>query len=265
MQGTNPSPAVRFDVERQRASLLRLTASIGYLRSDEGARLLNEFELQLAPHALAEARSCGAGASAYSASDAVHTLIVNLLSDDGRVAHYAANATGEPWAYLATCLRRWVRKELGHRTETLTNEPTTPRPLEAAQEMNGLYRAAERCFRILAPYTPTTILDPVHRLVHWLAENPPRRRSYEGRERADAGMEFAELHRRHIEAVARIAWGTRPAPELTSLLGALLQDPQFHVAASPHHALALARYRRDMRSAEAFAHATDPEQCRRAA
>ena len=259
MKGSNPPSTVRFDVERQRASLLRLAASIGYLRSDEGVKLLNEFELQLAPHALAEARSCGACASAYSASDAVHTLIVNLLSDDGRVAHYAANAAGEPWAYLATCLRRWVREELGHRTETLTDEPSTSRSLEAASEMSGLYRAAECCFRILSPYTPTTILEPVHRLVHWLAENPPRRRSYEGRERSDAGMEFAELHRRHIEAVARIAWGTRPAPERSSLLGALLREPQFDVAASPHHALALARYRRDMRSAEAFAHAIDPE------
>lgn len=233
------------------AALLQLAESAAFLHTAEGRAFARQLEVFLVPSMLASARKVGIGPGWLQADDVLHTVILGLCEQQGRVARRIAATARDPWGYLARCATEWVRALWGSRGEPLEllsparavlQPPAQPSPLTPLEEVVGLV------FSTLRPHTEGRLHPPLRSLLRWFAQNPPQRRSHESDDREAAARCFVDFNRAQIALIANLVWGVRPRCRETSLFAALLMDADFRPSDSPVHARAILRYRQMMRA-----------------
>jgi hypothetical protein len=236
-----------FDEVRQRRALRALVDTPRFLESDEGLEFIEELRESFAPSLLASGRRLGIGSRWCEADDVVHTAIVGLLSDDGRVAKYAASASSEPWSYVARCLHQWMRSQWGTRGVVLDDEMSLCGDGDVTPEqLTPIDMVVQITYGVLAPHTRSVQHADLLSVLRWCAANPPQRRSYEGQDRTAAWRTFPSFNQAQIAAILRVCWGVRPRAWESSLMGAVLRNSHFRPSDSPSHARAILRYRRIM-------------------
>jgi len=240
--------------------LRRFSDPAAFLRSAEGQGFVLQLERYLIPTVFAAAKRVGLGDNWLHRNDVVHTVLVNLSEQQGRAAKLIAEASHAPWAYLAKCAVEWVRTSWGHRAAPL-EEVLVERSRADAREyfsardnvgLTPLGDLVRLSYDVLAPHTPAHLRPSLLQLLRWLAVNPPQRLSYEGSERRAAALRFSAFTSEQIAAVMNVAWGGRPRRKETSLMAALLRNPEFRLSDSPTHARAILPYRRAMREQQAL-------------
>ena len=259
------SDGAKLDGAGLRALLRQLAKTPEFLGSPEGNEFLSQLEHYLVPGARTAARRLGLGDEWAQPHEVLHTLIVGLCSDDGKVATHIAQTAIDPWAYLARCSTKWSHDLWGSRgisleqlSEAHVEACPVAQPHQARDHaLTSLNQVVVLTHRALAPHTPQGLSKPLGGLLSWLANNPPQRASHETADRAAAARAFRQFTPSQIAAVVNIAWGGRPRRRETSLLAAFLMNSDFRPSDSPTHARALLHYRRAMRSQQAFE--TPPE------
>lgn len=238
----------RFDSAQLNLSLGLLAEAPGFLRSVDGRALIQQLEIHLAPSMISMARRVGIRDSWIHTDDIVNSVIVGLCEEEGRVARRIAQDALDPWDYLAKCAAGWVRALWGSRgipIESLESVESSEAP--EWERLTPIRDVAHRTRALLAPYTEARLREALLPLLLWLAHNPPQRVSHELSDRVAAASQFKEFTPEQIAAVANIAWGSRPRRAETSLMAALLTNPDFLPSDSPSHSRALLNYRRAMR------------------
>ncbi len=227
----------------------QLAESPGFLGSLDGHTFIRQLEMHLVPSMISMARRMGLQGSWVHTHDVVNSVIVGLCEQDGRVARRIAHDALDPWDYLATCAAGWVRALWGTRGIPLDSQEFVV-PFESAEEsdLTPIKEVACLTYALLAPHTEVRLRRPLLPLLHWLASNPPQRISHELSDRVFAASRFNDFTHGQIAAAANISWGSRPRRRETSLMAAILINPEFQPADSPSHARALLNYRRAMRS-----------------
>ncbi|MGO1700961.1 MAG: hypothetical protein ACTIKL_07885 [Canibacter sp.] len=238
----------RFDTWRQRHALIALAHSPAFLETAEGVAFVEQLKHFFVTsmrrfawkHLQVEVEE----------HEIINLTLTGLLANDGRIARYAAAAEDNPWGYVSVCLRRWVRELTGiqgvdfEKVEEFVAAPC--RDEDCA--LTPLDEVVEKSFLILAPVTPKQLHAALYRLLGWLAANPIQRLSYETHERDAAHEVVPELTAEQVTAVMNIAWGGRPRQAETSIMGALLIDPNFRVDGSSSHLRALMHYKAAIRA-----------------
>ena len=250
----------RLGGARLRALLRQLAETRQFLGSPEGREFLGQLEQHLVPGVRAAARRLGLGDDWAQPQEILHTIIVGLCADGGRVATHIADSAIDPWAYLAKCSITWARELWGSRgmpldqiSESRVEACLTVQQHQAHNDaLTSIDRAVALTYRALVPHTPRGLGRPLSELLSWLANNPPQRVSHETADRAAAAQAFQQFSPTQLAAVVNIAWGGRPRRRETSLLAAFLLNPDFRPSNSPTHARALLQYRRVMRSQQVF-------------
>ena len=263
--GEAKSDGARLDGAGLRTLLRQLAETPEFLGSPEGNEFLSQLEHYLVPGARAAARRLGLGDEWAQPHEVLHTLIVGLCSEGGKVATHIAQTAIDPWAYLARCSTKWSHDLWGSRGISLgqLSESRVEACLLTQQHqtrndgLTSLDQVVVLTHRALAPHTPQDLSRPLGGLLSWLANNPPQRASHETADRAAAARAFRQFTPSQIAAVVNIAWGGRPRRRETSLLAAFLINPDFRPSDSPTHARALLHYRRAMRSQQVLE--TPPE------
>lgn len=255
-----------FDEFRQRRTLRLLAHSLTFLNSSEGQAFLDQLRGVVAPRAASAARQLGINSTWLDSDDLVHTAIVELTHENGRVARYAAASNGEPWAYVSVCLVDWMRAQWGTRGEPFDETAHLKRTggghrtlAEAsdgtqvsATTVTALETVIERTHVLLAPSLPAHYHEPLRALLRWCALNPPQRRSYEHVDREAATAAFPVFPERVVRLITHLCWGVRPRVADTSLMGALLRDARFRLSDSPTHVRAVLRFTREVRWLPAY-------------
>ena len=227
----------------------------GSMNSDLGVLLWQRFRTDLAVQVAAYARH--ELNYRIEADDAAHILIVELLSRpelavrlgiaDPTHPDYVPNPAGYLYTSASVGTRTadggtipgWVRAEVGCLTDTTLDHPDRPHdsalvyrvaPGANSHGLTPLNDVVTLTTGFLAPRTPHRFRAGIYDLVHWLALNPPQRKSYEGETIVAAINEFPTMNPSQITATANIALGGRPAPQQTSLFYHLLNDPEFRPA-----------------------------------
>lgn len=255
----------RIDSARLRLTLSNLAASPQFLRSADGLLFVRQLELHLAPSLISQARRLGIDGSWLHKHDVVNSVLLGLCDQDGRVARHISNAAHEPWGYLAKCSAGWVRALWGPRGASLeSHEFVAPNEEPDCDQLTEIHEVARLTHVMLAPHTEVRLVGQLLTLLHWLANNPPQRLSHELADRAAAALRFTDFTPDQIAAVANIAWGSRPRRRETSIMAALLVNPDFVPSDSPSHARALLNYRRAMRSRSLFTDYLSHQECRAA-
>lgn len=239
------SEVERFDTWRQRAALVGLMDVPGFLESAEGAAFIEQLRTFFARQMVGQSARMG---FSIDAEEVVNTVIAHLLDNDGRIAGYAASAEGDPWAYLARCLQGWVRDLWGRRGTSLDVLEFLPEPFQATPDdtYTPLAEVVAHTFEILAPLTEEKLHAELYRLLEWLASNPPQRKSYESFEARAAHRYCPAFTIGQVTAVMNISYGGRPRNAETSIMGAILLDPNFAISDGSTHAVALETYKRRM-------------------
>lgn len=197
--------------------------------------------------------------SYYYDRDAALSLLwdnVHTVNSSGRREFATAAAVADnPWGYLVTSAEQWFYdQEMGHRfieldaqTDAAMRGCRSPRNVAFAGY--GILHAATRTAEVLARRTPLHLVDDVTGLVHWLAQNPPQRQSYEHVDLKDAHSTFDILSKDQVAAVSNVTWGARPTPAETSLLAGFLCNEDFNPSTSEQRERllpALRRYKQKM-------------------
>lgn len=233
------------------ALLLRISGSNDRLRGEDGAELIAQLSRFLVPSIMRTAIRSGRGTQSWlQEADVLHTILLELFADNGRVARLIGEQAREPWGYLAVCAAEWMRKVCLSTCEELTeHSPIAPRH-EPNDRLTDLEEMVARATQLLVAYAPNVQQAELRRLLFWLAQNPPQRLSHEAEDRAEMFAQFPILTSGQISAIVNIAWGGRPRRKETSLFAALLQDSQFRPQSSPTHIRALLHFRQVMRREE---------------
>lgn len=237
------------DEQRWREAFLELAGSIGFLRTEHGAEMLDEMRARLVPGLLAEARGMGVSSDWLSSDDVINETIVRLCADGGRVAKYVADARGNPWIYLERCMRGWTREQWGTRCRALDEEASALIPQSASSGLTAIEDAVTLTFFALQHCVEAELRGEFLHLLSWLAHNPPQRRSYESVERKAAVRRFSVFNQQQISAITNIVWGGRPRYRETSILAAFLIDADFRPSDSPSHTRAILHFKRSMTAA----------------
>lgn len=252
-----------FTPDRQGAALIALVTDVKFLHTDEGKLMLAQIREHVA-----------ASLAAYSRRDrdfpmetdeVLHLLIDRLISThetaceraarigdkdrDGRSPAERAADAERPWGYLFQCGKRWVNEASGIRgvsDEVLEYYA----PAEHTEEdLTPISDLVKRVHQILRPRVEPCDHEPLYRLLTWLAENPPQRRTYEHLELIAAQRAVPEFTSDQVSAVMNIAWGGRPKRADTSLMGQVLLNEHFDPTTSPSHYRALTTFKQRMRAA----------------
>lgn len=237
-----------FDVWRQRMAFTALADSPEFLKTAEGAALIEQIRHRTARMIVWEAREMD---FVLEVDDVVNGAILLLTEQDGRISRYIASADGEPWGYFYTCLKGWARQQWGHRGSSLELlEDVIPAGSPEDHDYTPLEEVVRLTFETLSPHTPEALHAELLELVRWLAANPPQRLSYETGDKVAAHRFAPSFTIVQVAAVMNIAWGGRPRQADTSLFGQFLLDDFFRPSESPTHARALTYFKKQMRAGE---------------
>ncbi len=240
----------RVGQEQLRVQLRALAESPRTLHRSSGRELVEQLNAFLVPAMQRVALRIGPHGAALAPNEILHTVLIELCENEGRVARLSAEAD-DPWAYLAVCASNWVREVCGNSyvsLEALAALPTTTAPQDPL--LTPIEEVVRCAHRIVVLFAPARLRDELFAVLSWLAENPPQRVSHETGDRVAAQLQFPSFTSKQIVAVMNVAWGGRPRRAETSLFAAILLDADFRPATSPTHMRALLHFRQVMRREE---------------
>lgn len=190
------------------------------------------------PIALSLSRRYGVS---YEASDVANTAVIILRQDF--VAAYLARSQ-DPWAYLASILKREMIREIGAHfrhelTEDLLSHNVARKPVQPATIMEAAALTAAALAEA-APGFPPVLLETA---VAYFAHEGQKRLSHVYTDATtDPRLTDLGLDRTEILAVANAVLGSRPDNHLNSLIAAYLADPAFDPKSSIRHRRALHKF-----------------------
>ncbi len=241
------SGVIKFTPWRQRVALAELASDISFLESAEGAALVEQLRVFLAPLILKYAYRLRVGQDWLDVEDVVNGAIEFLSQNGGNVAARAAASDGDPFGYVYACMKRWAGGQwgsLGRTLDGLEELIAAPEGISTPDRLTPLDEVVDLTFHTLSVFVANNLHDPLLNLIGWLAANPPQRLSYEGFEKRAAHRHCHELTPMQVDAVMNVCWGGRPRSKETSLFGQFLLQPDFRPASSPTHARALNWFRK---------------------
>lgn len=243
--------SVRFSDAQLRRALLRVAESTNRLCDREGAELIAQFTQYLVPGIVRTAlRSGRSSATWLQPAEVLHTILVELFAENGRVACAVAVQARDSWGYLAVCASEWVLRICRSSWEEFDERGTLHLIAASQHRLTNINEMVRIATQLLLPFAPQISSEEMHSVLLWLAHNPPQRISHEAEDRAAILAHFPTFTATQVAAIANIAWGGRPRRKETSLFAALLLQPDFRPESSPTHIRALLHFRQVMRREE---------------
>ncbi|WP_053353905.1 hypothetical protein [Leucobacter musarum] len=240
---------VKFDTWRQRAFLTRFAdEGCNALKTAEGMAFIEQLHEFFAPSMVGIAMSWGYHCENDDVVNMIIERLLSTLSETERCPVRYAATSEDPWAYLWACTVRWGHEMRGTRGVALEHAEFLPSPAPDEVSMTPLEDVVDLTFAVVAQVTEAKYHAPVRNLLGWLAANPPQRLSYELDDRIAAHRHCPELSIEQVIAVMKIARGSRPNVEETSLMGQFLLDDQFQVSRSCSHMRAVTHFKNRFRA-----------------
>lgn len=182
-----------------------------------------------------------------------HQEVFNLLYErlnrrlaSGKTfAEYVISAKN-PHAYLKKCLFSWVREEQGFRTAAIEQTGADLLPEVKSPSDESLEWLRLLLFDLLAELVPGGFKAELSELISFSLHNPPQRKSYEWVDRQEAYLENKFFTEGQVAALMRVLWGSRKDPQNTSLVRAILRDPNFDPRRSPIFLSSLLSFKKSM-------------------